>query len=237
MDDGEWHVLSAVQTLREVSGTDGARAMWSWAALTPVRAVSLVAVPLRGRRLDRIRKCSVSDHVRRVAAPRPSKPKSCTRSATIQRLAKEGKTQREIAELVGVSQPTVGRVLDSKRNSFEMNQAPDPSPPPVPVASDFAMQPSPPVDPSPKWVMLDLSWSSDKCLMMPSSWASGCAAAEPPSWGGGPMMVGGAAPGAGRRRRFFLYLRIEGYLRRENRRRNHPKTQQRRGLAGDFSTP
>lgn len=69
------------------------------------------------------------------------------REATIHRLAREGKTQCEIAELVGMSQQGVSKVLNNKRNSSESSKAPDPSPPPVPVASDFAMQPSPPVDP------------------------------------------------------------------------------------------
>lgn len=69
------------------------------------------------------------------------------RDATIQRLAQEGKTQRQIQAETGVPQKTVSRVLESKRKSSEMTQTPDPSPPPVPVASDFAMQPSPPVDP------------------------------------------------------------------------------------------
>lgn len=49
------------------------------------------------------------------------------RDATIQRLAEEGKTQREIAKQLGVSQMTVSRQLESKRNSSEMIQT-DPTP-------------------------------------------------------------------------------------------------------------
>lgn len=45
------------------------------------------------------------------------------RDAEIQRLAEEGKTQREIQAETGVPQKTVSRVLESKRNSSGMTQA------------------------------------------------------------------------------------------------------------------
>jgi hypothetical protein len=45
------------------------------------------------------------------------------RDATIQRLAQEGKTQRQIQVETGVPQKTVSRVLESKRKSSEMTQA------------------------------------------------------------------------------------------------------------------
>lgn len=44
------------------------------------------------------------------------------RDATIQRLAQEGQTQRQIAEQVGMTQPGVKRVLDNKRKSSESYQ-------------------------------------------------------------------------------------------------------------------
>lgn len=79
------------------------------------------------------------------------------RDATIQRLAEEGKTQREIAKQLGVSQMTVSRQLESKRNSSEMIQT-DPTPDfekkrnsseitqTAPASALLTLQQSPPVD-------------------------------------------------------------------------------------------
>lgn len=79
------------------------------------------------------------------------------RNATIQRMAQEGKTQREIADLVGMSHVGVGKILGNKRNSSESYQ--DTRPPPgnrpplnpngLPVKPrGFQLQPSSP-DPQP----------------------------------------------------------------------------------------
>jgi predicted transcriptional regulator len=89
----------------------------------------------------------VSDRWAREITKEARDRANAERDATIQRLAREGKTQREIADQVGLTQPGVKKVLDNKRNSSESYQAPESSPPAVPDSPDFAMQPSPPVDP------------------------------------------------------------------------------------------
>ncbi|AFL76405.1 ParB/RepB/Spo0J family partition protein [Thiocystis violascens] len=60
------------------------------------------------------------------------------RDATIQKLADEGKTQREIAASVGMHQTGVKKILDDKRNPSKSHQTPEPSDPvpDIPVSPD-----------------------------------------------------------------------------------------------------
>jgi len=67
--------------------------------------------------------------------------------ATIEKLAEDGATRREIADQIGVSAMTVQRTLVSKRNSSEMIQTQEPTaPPPITDEERAAIDDAPAID-------------------------------------------------------------------------------------------